>query len=90
MKTHTLPALNMPWGIQIMLNAMLANPRCTSDHILLCADALDEAIKILPGESHFLPAMRATSADLREIAPLYAHPRGKPHGDFEGTLTTQP
>jgi hypothetical protein len=42
----------------------------------------------LPPSSHYIEPFQATARELREIAPQYPwHPIGKPHGDFDGTLS---
>ncbi len=84
---HRIEPLNLPFGFAFYTNFMLADPRSTSDHLLLSADAADELAKALPPGSHFTPALIQASAKLREWAPLYAQPRGRKHGDFDGTLS---
>lgn len=84
---HRIIALNLPFGAAFLVNKMLADTRCTPDHVLICADAFDEMADALPPTSHFVPSLKENSAKLRSFAPSYVKGPGKPHGDFDGTLT---
>ncbi len=79
--------LNLPFGAAGLVNFMLADPRCTPDHCLLCAEAFEEMAAQLPPDSHFVPSLRENAGKLRDFAPHYAKGPGKPLGDFDGTLS---
>ena len=85
--SHRIIPPNLPFGAAADVNFMPADLRCTSDHVLICADAFDEMADALPPTSHFVPSLKENSAKLRSFAPSYARGPGKPHGDFDGTLT---
>jgi hypothetical protein len=87
MRVHAIPHINMPYGAAHLINKILADPRCTTDHILITADALDATANDLPPDSHFSPTMRANAVQLRQVAHLYAQPRGNKLGDFDGSLS---
>lgn len=63
---------NMPFGAGQIIKKMIESPRCTSDHVLILADALEEMANEFPENSHYAPAMRRNVAALREVAPAYA------------------
>jgi hypothetical protein len=84
---HVISNLALPFSAALLINKMLAHSRCTTDHILILADALDELLREYPPGPSYCPQIRGFGAHLRDIAPGYTHPRGKPHGDFDGTLT---
>jgi hypothetical protein len=90
-----MPQVNLtgiPWFLGQVIERTLANPKCSSDACLLLAEAMEETAELLPAQTIYrLPTLRA-AADLRAAAPAFANPptsagRGKPLGDFDGTLT---
>jgi hypothetical protein len=78
---------NMPFGAGQLVKFMLADPRCTPDHVLILADGLEEMANELPPGSNYIAALRRNTSALRDIAPAYTRPPGKPLGDFDGNLT---
>jgi hypothetical protein len=79
---------NIPYGTRQLINKLLADPRASAFLILITADHLDAMAAELPPSSHYIEPFQATARELREIAPQYPwHPIGKPHGDFDGTLS---
>ena len=72
------PTINVsgtPFGIAEIVKATLANPLCSSDHLLWLADAIDQiAREALPANSPYVDPCKRLATDLRDAAPHYANP----------------
>lgn len=74
--TAALSALHAPRELKALASAMLRDPRVTPDHLLLLADALDEAANAVDLDAADPPTPSAASIRdlanaLRAVAPIH-------------------
>jgi hypothetical protein len=73
---------DLPYGMAGLVRRMLTQPSITSDHLLVLADAMDEAREdlavVFPGGSPDADVFAAAARILQDAAPLYPHPARLP------------
>lgn len=74
----------IPWFLGHVIHKMLQSPRCTPDHVLLIADALEEQAKELPAQTVYREPCDHLVAELRNLAATYDTRAGAPANDEEG------
>lgn len=62
------PIEALPCELGAVIRRTLANPRATSDHLLVLADAMDE-LTTWPADPRFTASVHAAIAHLRALAP---------------------
>ncbi len=86
-----LDLTGLPWFVGLLILRTLGNEKCTPDHALVMADALQECAEELSATFIYRAPCERVARQLRdraaEVAAARARPVGKPLGDFDGTLT---
>ncbi len=62
----------LPWAARHLIMKTLANEKCTPDHVLVLAEALDEYAAEFPSVTFYVVAYEFAAANLRDVAASFS------------------